>query len=248
MTFDRVGSSHIFRNNKSAKKAIWDGHPEDIFWKGNASTSVTTVIPHKDHQLDYWNNHFCKEAFSQVVDYTLFMFSIEEINHKLKTGWGYDTFNNNLPRWVIREFFSMWLIDVWDNRYLIEYYKHIPSGSSIGSQDIILNFTRIFNTVCQRNRLTKIVTDDFINQNHTNFLLSQQFVNSQLNCNQWVLDTLSEKQNSYTPKTIYDEAYIQYLFRILGYEIKCDGLNDFPQTTSEMKQLIYANSHNHNSR
>jgi hypothetical protein len=246
MVFDSTGSSHIFRQNKSAKKLIWSGHPENRYINDG---QLLLVLPHKDHYLDYWNNHFHKEKLQQIIEYTLTQFSIEEINNKLITSWGYDkAFDHNVPKWILREFFSMWMVDCFANRYSSKQYHNITNRLIIGAQDIILNLNNLLDSICLAFDLTKTVDDALINLNHKNFLSAQQYINSQLNCVNWVLDTIAEKQNSYRPKTIYDEAYIQYLFRKQGYEIKCAELNDFPQTTLEMKKLINANSHNHNPR
>jgi hypothetical protein len=240
MTFDQSGSSHIFRKNITAQQLIWNGHPEDIFWDIENNTSTVIIIPHSDHFLDYWNNHFSKQTLEQVNEFVLGLFSIEDINYKLKTGWGYEQFDTNLPRWVIREFFSKWITDVWADRFQNNYYKQAPAEHSINAEDIIKNFIYTFDTICQRLGLEKTVSNEFISHNHNEFLLGQKFINSQIKCNQCVQDTLDQQNSNLTINTIFDEAYIQHIFRTLGYEIRCNNLNTFPSNTTEMRTLIYA--------
>ena len=40
----------------------------------------------------------------------------------------------------------------------------------------------------------------------------------------------------------WEEAWIQQRLRERGYEIECDGLDNFPLSTIEMHKLIYDNS------
>jgi hypothetical protein len=242
MDFDSSGSSHIFKKNKSATKVIWNGHLNHTDFKINDDDLTIIVLPHNDCQLDYWDNHFHKYARQEVVSYTTSQLSIDKINYKLKVGWGYDkSFDSTIPRWILREFFSTWIVDCINDRYSLIQYNNIPNKLTINAQDIILNFNNTFNIICQALELTKTVSDKIIAQNHQIFLTAQHYLNSQKNCNQWVHDTITQKENSYIPKTIYDEAYIQYLFKTLGYEIKCDGLNNFPLSTLEMAPFIYEN-------
>ncbi len=39
--------------------------------------------------------------------------------------------------------------------------------------------------------------------------------------------------------TIVDECEIQRQLRVLGYEIECYGLNEWPETTTQLRELIY---------
>jgi hypothetical protein len=239
--FDLAGSSHSFRKNQDAKIKIWQGHPTSLDWTNNANDIIIVVLPRQEHHLDYYNNQFHKQDNQQLVKFILSLISIEEINNKLKTGWGYNKlFDASVPKWILREFFSMWITNCFANGYSITQYN-IPSRLTIDTQDIILRFESTFDMICQQLSLTKIVKSELINQNHKTFLISQRYLNSQLNCEQWV-DAVVEKKESLSPcQTIFDESYIQHILKIRGYEIKCDGLDNFPKSSLEMNSLIYEN-------
>ena len=42
--------------------------------------------------------------------------------------------------------------------------------------------------------------------------------------------------------TILDEAYVQDRLRKHGYLIRCYGLNTFPKTSAELRELLYKES------
>lgn len=248
LNFDSAGSSHTFRDNLDASTKIWRGHLLSPDWCVNDGDKIITVLPHPQHYLDYFNNQFDKSYEKEIVRYMLMMLTEQSIKEKLKNHWKYNgPFNSEVPRWILREFFSYWIMDCFNNGgYSYKNYQAIPNKLIIDTQDIILNFETTFDKICQVLDLTKIVDDKILKQNHENFLLAQQYRDSQLKCEEWV-NLVVEGNEALSPcQTIFDEAYIQYLLRTLGYEIKCDGLNNFPLSTLEMAPLIYANSHNHN--
>jgi len=239
------GSSHAFRKNIDAKKLIWQGHLE-IFTAAPLDR-IILILPDKHHCLDYYNNQFHKQEKQELVTYILSQLTLVEINHKLKTGWGYTkSFDKTVPRWILREFFSMWIANCFSNGYSATRYNTISAHYTINAQDIILNFNNAFNTICQELKIEITADQETITHNHKNFLKSQRYLNSQLNCEKWVNDIIKKENSYYMPQTIFDEAYIQHVFRLAGYEIKCDGLNSFPTSSIEMGLLIYENSNNYN--
>jgi hypothetical protein len=243
--FDSAGSSHAYRQNIHAKKVIWLGHLNTF--SSTKLDQTIIILPNQSHRLDYYNNQFHKHQQQQLIEHILTQISPEEINSKLKLGWGYNgLFDTNVPKWILREFFSLWIDECLHNGYSAEPYNSIPNQITVDAQNIILNFNNILNTICQQCGLTITVDRDLIAQTHVNFLKSQHYLNSQLNCEQWVNDTIMDKDYPTPVNTIFDEAYIQHIFRIHGYEIKCNGLNHFPKSSLEMKSLIYENSYNYN--
>ena len=243
LEFDSSGSSHDFRKNKSAQEVIWHGHPDAPSWSIDDNDLTVIILPKKQHYLDYYNNQFHKQENQQLVKFILPQLSITDINDKLNTGWNYNKpFDIDVPRWILREFFSMWITDCFADGYSAKQYNNIPNQLTIDTQDIILNFNNTIDIICQKIGLTKTSTSELINQNHKTFLMSQHYLNSQINCEKWVKSVIA-KQNMPTPcQTIFDEAYIQHYFKTLGYEIKCNELNVFPNNAIEMHSLIYKNS------
>jgi hypothetical protein len=198
------------------------------------------ILPNQEHQLDYYNNQFHKQQNQQLIDYVSGQLTAKDICNKLQNGWGYSgPLDLNIPKWILREFFSLWIIDCLRNGYSLQKYSSVGNCISIDAQDIINNFYLTFKKICEKFKLIITVDKELIIQTHDLFLKSQYYLDCQINCKKWVYDTIAKKENTYTPHTIFDEAYIQEIFRSLGYEIKCDGLDSFPQSTLEMATLIY---------
>ena len=63
--------------------------------------------------------------------------------------------------------------------------------------------------------------------------------NIQIRCQQYVSDLLNGVDSKIVLHSIFDEAYIQQLLRKHNLEIRCDGLNVFPDTTQQLKTLTY---------
>ena len=237
--FDASGSSHIIRSN-GVTGLIYLGH------LGSNQTfelpdSIITILPDKDHWLDYFNNQLVKQNLGELVTYTLSHFPIEEINGKLTNHWNYSGhFDENVPLWMLREFFSMWIADSAASGYSFAAYNNVPAVLQVTTQNIFTDYLKTIQLISNVLQLKLTVDDDTILKNHSKFLNAQMFHNSQLNCEKWVMDTISGADNLPCPaQTIFDESYIQYYFKLHGYEIQCDGLNDFPKTTTDMNKIIY---------
>jgi hypothetical protein len=235
------GSSHTEYNRTTlSKSTIWRGHINTF--AATQSDSTVIILPNKHHRLDYYNNQYDKAHNQQLYDNILTQLPIDEINKKLKEGWNYTGgFSIDVPRWILREFFSLWIEDCLSNSYSTELYN-VSSTFTIDAQDIFLNFNKVLQTIIDALELTINIDQVSIDQNHKTFLSLQRYHNSQLNCEQWVHAVLT-KENMPTPcQTIYDESYIQHYLRILGYEIQCNGLIEFPKDSIEMNTLIYKNT------
>jgi hypothetical protein len=239
--FDASGSSHIIGSN-SATKLVYIGHlHQNPLRTFELPDSIITILPDKNHGLDYFNNQFVKQELGELVTYTLKHFPIEEINNKLTNHWHYSgQFDKNVPRWILREFVSMWITDTIASGYSFDAYNEVPAVLQITTQHIFTDYLKTIQMVSDALQLKLTVDNDTILKNHSKFLNAQRFHNSQLNCEEWVMDTINGADNLPCPsQTIFDESYIQYYFRLHGYEIQCNGLNDFPNTTTKMNKVIY---------
>jgi len=239
-TFDHNGSSHQHRDNKIAHTKITSEHFESIL-KINTTNNIISLLPDADHNLDYYNNQFFKQQHGALISYILDHFSQDEVTDKLFKHWGHTgPLNNTIPNWILREWCSFWITDLWNNTYSRKNYLTIPDSIQIEVNDLLSQFEKIFVDIVNKLKLTVNVDLPIIRNTHNVFLSKQQFHNSQLNCIQWVNVTLNTDIDSpINTLTIFDEAYIQHLLRQQGYEIKCDGLNEFPATTLDLKNIIY---------
>jgi len=240
LLFDDAGSSHDhYRDPDLDTTSIQCLHFDKSLAKDNSLKVV--ILPSELHQLDYYNNQFAKNHGSQLISYIEGHLSVDEIKQKLELGWNYTRpFNDQTPNWILREFFSFWIVDCFKNGYSLNSYKSIIADVVIDTQDIFLNFEQTFKKICQALNLQINIEPTFITKTHKDFLSRQRFHLSQLNCQQWVYDVINDKTDRPSPcQTIFDESYVQYFLRELGYELLCDGLNDFPETATDLHKLIF---------
>jgi len=239
--FNNNGSSHHFWSKKQQLSSIIRyGHTDDPYLNVDAN-HVVVVLPCDEYRLDYYDNQFFKTEHEQLISYVLMQMSKEEAVYKLNAHWGYTgEFDNTVPRWIMREWCSFWLTDVFDQSYNVLEYSKINSTAQLSTQDIFENWTEAFAQLALRLDLALTVDADTIQKQHEQFLKLQKFHNIQLRCNQYVDDVINGVDSSVTLYSIFDEAYIQQLLRQHNIEIRCDGLDQFPSTTQQLRTLTYA--------
>ena len=240
LTFNDNGSSHQFwSKKKQLSTVIQYGHIDTLGLNVDAE-QVVVVVPCQEHGLDYYDNQFFKIQHEQLLSYLLYQMSKEEISSKLITHWGYQgNFDNTVPKWIMREWCSFWIVDVLDQSYNSQQYNKINATAQISTQNIFENWTESFSQLALSLNLTLTVDVDTIKKQHENFLKVQKFHNIQIRCHQYVSDLLNDINSTITLYSIFDEAYIQQLLRQHNLEIRCDGLDTFPNTTQQLKMLTY---------
>jgi hypothetical protein len=242
-TFGNNGNSHQYRYNDNAKANIYQGHigqhpssPDDVNF---------TIVPCNTHRLDYFNNHFIKQENEKLIEYISTMLSPEMARDKLATQWNYHgEFDETVPRWIMREWCSFWINDLLEAAYDPIPYQSLDSVAQMTTQEIFENYTERLIEVVAKLGLTFTVNLDIIQRQHENFLSTQKLHNSQLRCEQYVQDLLGGISTDITVHSIFDEAYIQHLLRLNNLELRCDGLDLFPATTQQLRNLTYETMHN----
>ena len=237
--FDANGSSHAYRQDNEAQQHIRVGHIENISIE--ESDQIVVILPHQEHRLDYYNNQFVKEEKQQLIKYIQTQLSITDINLKLQDHWNYSSgFNQQVPRWMLREFFSYWIQNCLNSGYNQEKYSSISSIITTNTQEIFTNFLPILHKIANALNLEITVNSAEIQNIHHNFLQNQRYHNSQLRCNAWIHNVIETDLTEASPcQTIFDESYVQHVARTLGFEIRCDGLDVFPTTSNELRKVIY---------
>lgn len=241
-TVDSQGSSHGFFTNTKAHQHIQIGH--FINNKNNSWPNITVsnndvlvyIEPSRDHLLDYYNNMFLKVHHRNLSKLISESFIAEEINFKLQTNWGYASFDEKTPRWILREFLSLCIGDILQDMYKLQ---DINDAITWSTQSFFINFIENFKNLCEKLDLTIVVNDSVILENNQIFKSAQCYHSSQLACEQWIQCTIDNTPSVINLMTILSEAYIQYRFRELGYHIQCDGLDVFPIDSQTMTKLIY---------
>ena len=228
---DNTGSSHTFR--------IWAVENE-IFkpshrYSSNVDVFVNPVIAHR---LDYLNNSLTKEENNDPIQ--LFKKSFPDSYEADTAKW------NTHRIWTQREWASF-CINAWlSTSYTpIEDLKHITFPvvkNWFNTTDLFDTNINVFPDIINRLGLTVTADTATMKANQQQWIEKQIYHNSQHRCNTWVQDILKGNNTTSPCQTILDEAYVQHCLRKQGYEIRCDGLDAFPRTSSELKELLYENS------
>jgi hypothetical protein len=238
--FDTTGSSHDFRKNQLANSLIWFGHLDTFVSK--PEDTIITILPDSNHCLDYYNNQFAKNRKGALIGYLQSQISEDDIKYKLLKYWNYksNTLNDQIPTWILREWFSFWIKPVLDNSYNINVYKQIPSELQISTQDIFENILQKLTECAITIGKELRINSETILFNHSQFVKNQKLHNAQIKCQHWVDQILYNEIEYPSPcVTIFDESYVQYLLRNQNFEIQCDQLNKFPLSSLDMKKIIY---------
>lgn len=237
--FGKEGDSHQYRFHPYRKSVIDQGHLETMNFD-EARDSLVVVLPHNDHRLDYYNNQFAKQEKNQLISYILNQLTKDEIEHKLKSMWNYDgQFDSNIPNWIMREWCSFWISDVLTVSYDSKKYTDLNSKIKISTVDLLDHHLNALTMIAMQLNLTLTIDTDTILRQHNNFLSAQKFHNSQKKCYQYVKDCINGNNTQMLILNIFEESYIQHLLRQYKFEISCDGLNVFPESTQQLAKLIY---------
>jgi hypothetical protein len=240
--FDFNGSSHVFWNQRGKfSHHVQYGHlnTADVDFDDRSGKAVV-ILPDKNHRLDYLMNNFFKNEREQFVSYISMLLSETEICNKLQTNWNYYGDLETVPRWIMREWCSFWLDSFLEQSYKLEDYNNIDGVIKISTNDIVDNWSTLFYQICNTLELTCTVDKKIVKKQHDQFTRLQKFHNIQLRCEQYVERTLNEIHADITTHSIFDEAYVQYLLRQHRVEIYCDGLNQFPTSTQQLKSIVHA--------
>lgn len=196
-------------------------------------TADVIIAPSPGHYLDYLDNQLVKQANNDIIESVELNFP----DYKEKLGnWGNIT-STDIPTWVIREWISFWI-----DANIKSSYPDI--NGHISALDL---FTKnVFPDLINHLGLTLVADTATMENNQRIWIAQQRYHNAQHRCTAWVLDIL-EDRNTKTPcQTIIDEAYVQHCLREQGYEIRCNGLDVFPTTSKDLREIIYENSNTSN--
>lgn len=144
-------------------------------------------------------------------------------------------------KWQHREHLSLWWhnqnftevqyneIDLLDNSYV----KPVPINQ------IRDNFVNLVAQLSQWLELEIVVNNDQIRELHNDWLQREIFAYKDKLILDLVDAIINDIELDMINLTIVDECEIQRQLRVKGYEIKCYGLDDWPKTTTQLRELIY---------
>jgi hypothetical protein len=250
LDFDTYGSSHAFRElSSSIKKSSLSHWHDDNDVQAIDADNTVIITCSTDHHLDYYDNQFYKQSRGNLVEYMTETAGIDTIQDRLQQGWQYtNKFDDNIPRWIIREYCSFWQSDCWAHSYNNSRYLSLPHVYNFSCQDLWdTDMWQLMNTVGQKLKKKIHAPEDTVHKNHLAFLNCQKYHGIQQRCEQFVKNTIDSVHTDSPCISVFDEAYVQYLLRVQGYEILCHDLNQFPTTSTQLAKTIYETMHNTNT-
>ena len=233
INFSKHGSSHDIRSDLDFRSKFQLAHARD---KMEVIDDRKTILisPNSSHRLDYFDNQFLKQNFGNLTFFLKELFPGDEFDQQLKK---FNTTINEASPWQIRENISFWLNDCLSAGYDLQKYQRHNIFTISSVEFFEDKFKDTFIEIAKSLNLTVIKFSEFV-EHHRRFIKLQKFNGIQLRCNRWVDDIISGVENSSPCITVFDEAYVQHLLRVRGFEIKCFELNEFPKNSTELRKLI----------
>jgi len=168
-------------------------------------------------------------------------------NSMLDKQWMQDILKVNKQKWdgndiwELREQLSFLLHDIFVvgsgikevNNLNKQYVKTVPISNI--RDDFQFTVYDIANWL----ELEVVRNSDEINSLYSDWLQHEIFVNKDKLISDLVDATINNKNLVMDGLSLIDESQIQHQLRTKGYEIKCYGLNEWPKTTTQLRELIY---------
>ena len=228
---NKTGHSHGFRDSNSALQHFnffYEPIAQNNFYK------TVVILPQMNRCLDYCNNLLIKQYKNNVFLYLSKLENIKSIQTSFKANWAYNNNIEQTPRWIVREWLSMYLEQYWTSAFDLQKFEKISGDFYITTDDLFNDFEQKIFACMQACGLNILDTKNNINLNHKQWLKLQKYHNSQTTCTQYIMDLLSNKFCASPALTLFDEAYMQMLLRQHNYEIACDGLDIFPENSEKL--------------
>lgn len=143
----------------------------------------------------------------------------------------------DLQRWEYREWFSIfyptWTSEWRDSKDIVD-----NDFLTINNKEFLTNPEKWTGKIINHCDLQK--TNDFADF-FGEWKNKQQYIIDKFNTIEMIITSvLDNTELSWCELTVIEEAIIQQKLRANGYELMCDGLNDFPCNSGELKKLICA--------
>lgn len=257
----KVGNSHNF---KGAHLITIDGWKDFL----SASSDAPFVRFHpkhlKEHDLSKNLDSVCRDAQSVIyiyphVDHVLLC--VNNFISKIWKDWwacqlihtidrdviyqnwpvSIDTPLEKIPLWIKREFLSYYLMPAWFDQ--VEWY-HLdtwtnPKACIVTTKDLLFEFestlTKIQNH-CKLNYVKPI--SSLLPHHRQNLELQANLLQDQL-CKKIINCVLSDTSFSWDKLPLGSESWLQWELRNRGWEIRCDGLNEFPTNSLDLNKILY---------
>lgn len=244
--FDNQHTSHNWKRTfRTVDEAI----------KKPINNTILHPITHKDDKLEQVLIKL-KSSFDKIVllypKEEDFLWSMNNKQHKVyKKLWTevdqefLQSINENYKnpqKWQIREHLSLWLYDQHlseTKTKTISKLKDTENVKTISTSDLKDNFITTMKDLSKYLNTTNTREDSELKILHTDWCKNEIYMGKDMLVNNIVDAILNNKEIEMTNLTIIDESQIQRLLRKNGYKIKCYGLDDWPKTTTKLRELLY---------
>ena len=152
-----------------------------------------------------------------------------------------DTPTDQLPRWVLREFLSLYLMPAWYDQVEWNHasnWSH-PKSLLITVSDLLFDFENTLVKIQKFCNLDYQIPTSRLLPSHEKNMSLQKYLGQDQLCKKIVESSISGEHLDWTELPLPSESWIQWQFRNLGYEIRCDGLDTFPTNSLQLKELLY---------
>jgi hypothetical protein len=258
-----TGNSHLFKGNELSNIDGWNAYyhseSEYKFARIHPKTSA-------DHSLIENVNRLSKETVKIINLYPDRRSYLLVIHNYLTKIWrdlwngplGYirkeDIYNNwdidpatpldELPNWIKREYFSFNLFSSWESQ--VEWYLPDSLSESNNCQylfvkDLLFDFEKTLKKLQIYLDIEYVQPIECLIEHHEKNLLRQRFINQQSLSESIINSVLYQKKLEWdhTNLTLWSEAWIQRCLREKGFNIRCHGLDKFPDNSTQLTKLIY---------
>jgi len=233
------GSDHskfVRLHPKTDKNHSLKNHLDEIL---QSVDQVIFLYPDTDSVLLNLNNWIDKVWYNRWID-----FIGSEVDYKkIYKNWPIapDTAIKDIDVWIYREFLSMYLVPSWQSQ--VEWYFpdkwQSPRCRYIFVKDLLHDFENTITAIADFLKLDVQRPISALLPYHEQNIKLQKHIDQDKICNYIIDSILNGDFITWNALPIVSEAWIQWRLRELGYEIRCHGLDTFPTTSVQLKELLY---------
>jgi hypothetical protein len=144
-----------------------------------------------------------------------------------------------IPRWIMREFLSFYLMPAWFDQ--TEFYDNhsVPPALTITVSELLFDFVETLSVIKNSFGLEYQQPISNILPFHEKNLQLQRYLLHDQICNSIIDSIVSGTNLSWDELSLPSEAWVQWELRNQGFEIHCHGVDTFPTNSVQLKKLIY---------
>ena len=206
----------------------------------NNCSRLILIYPDREHELLCINNYISKTySGTDIYSGPLKDVDLEEIYKNFPVERG--TAVKNIPRWILREHLSYYLIPAWRDQvewFLPDHWQH-KNCMIVYVSDLLYNFETTINSVAHFWQKTLAQDVKCLTAHHDQMLSLQQHLNDDQLCQHIVESTVSNTPFEWSPQSLVNESWIQWRLRSLGFDLRCHELNCFPTNSLTLRELIF---------